>query len=286
MALVSAASLVGTAYARGTGVAAVDVSTLEQAEGVLLGAEQAGLPVILQVSQATATFHLGDPGALAAALGALARTSLVDVGLHLDRATADGLLHRAAEYGFSSVQVDAGDRPEGEGVGVLAEGVRWGHRHGLLVQGELPPADNEPVDRPAIDAPTEPERAADFVAQSGVDALVLGAGPGPNDGTRAASESVDVERIRRLAGAVSVPLVWRPAAGVPQPAMAPAVTAGVTVVCFGAVTTLALTRAIRQQLRDLPDVHDPRQYLAPARKAVAAVSAELVATVGLAPASR
>ena len=60
--LVSTADLLADAYARGTGLAALNVITLEHAEGTVLGAEQAGLPVVLQVSQNAAKFHLGRPG--------------------------------------------------------------------------------------------------------------------------------------------------------------------------------------------------------------------------------
>lgn len=283
MALVPAAALVGAAYGRGGGVAAVEVITLEHAEGIVLGAEQAGLPVILQVSQAAATFHLGDPAPLAAALAALAKTSLVDVALHLDRATAEGLLHRAADCGFSSVGIDAGGRPYAEAVDLVAEAVRWGHEQGLWVQSELGAvgADDELKSAQGGGVATEPGRAADFVSRTGVDALAVGVGL---DGADTAVADLDL--IRRLAAAVPVPLVARGPAGVPQPVMAPAVTAGVTTVVFGPVTTRAMTRVIRQHLHDLPDVHDPRQYLAPARKAVSAVVAELIATVGLAPSCR
>ncbi|MBF6949433.1 class II fructose-bisphosphate aldolase, partial [Acinetobacter baumannii] len=100
MSLVSTRALLDDAYARGTGVAALNVITLEQAEGTVLGAEQAGLPIILQVSQNAAKFHLDDPAPLAAALAALARASLVDVSLHLDHVTRADLLHRTAECGF------------------------------------------------------------------------------------------------------------------------------------------------------------------------------------------
>lgn len=282
MALVPAATLVRGAYGRGGGVAAVEVVTLEHAEGIVLGAEQAGLPVILQVGQAAATFHLGDPAPLAAALAALAKTSLVDVALHLDRATEDGLLYRAADCGFSAVGVDPGRRPYAEAVDLVAEAARWGREQGLWVQAELGQvnADGELESAQGGGVTTDPEQAADFVLRTGVNALAVGIGL-----DRADDVAADLDLIRRLAAAVPVPLVALGPAGVPQPVMGPAVTAGITTVVFGPVTTRAMTRVIRQHLHDLPDVHDPPQYLAPARKAVSAVVAELIATVGLAPSS-
>ena len=137
MTLATTADLLADAYARGTGLAALNVITLEHAEGTVLGAEQAGLPVVLQVSQNAAKFHLDDPAPLTAALLALARTSLVPVSLHLDHVTQVDLLHRAAECGFSSVMFDAGPLPYEENVSSTREAVAWGHEHGLLVEAEL-----------------------------------------------------------------------------------------------------------------------------------------------------
>ena len=137
MTLVSTADLLADAYARGTGLAALNVITLEHAEGTVLGAEQAGLPVVLQVSENAAKFHLDDPAPLTAALLALARSAQVDVSLHLDHVTRVDLLHRTAECGFSSVMFDAGPLPYEENVAATREAVAWGHEHGLLVEAEL-----------------------------------------------------------------------------------------------------------------------------------------------------
>lgn len=278
MTLVSTVALLEPAYARGGGLAAIDVSTLEQAEGAVLGAEQAGLPVILQVSQDTSRFHLGDPAPFAAALAALARTSLVEVSLHLDHVTDTGLLHRAAECGFSSVLFDAGPRSYAENVTATAEAVAWGHAHGLLVEAELgyvvTPDEGEAEVESAhlTGVRTDPDQARAYVAATGLDALAVAVGL-----------PLDLDLVADLAAAVPVPLVLHGTADVPQPAIRDAVTAGLTTISFATLTTVAMTRVIRRHLHDLPDVHDPRQYLAPARQAVSTVVAELVATVGLAP---
>src|SRR3954452_22512792 len=285
MSLVATADLIADAYARGTGIAALNVITLEQAEGTVLGAEQAGLPVILQVSQKAARFHLDDPGPLAAALAVLARTSLVDVALHLDHVTQVGLLHRTVECGFSSVMFDAGPLPYDENVAVTRDAVAWGHEHGLLVEAELGYVGGKASQAEVESAHgkgvrTDPDQAAEYVAATGVDALAVAVGS--SHAMRTAEAELDLELVGRLRAAVDVPLVLHGSSGVPQPTIAAAVVAGMTKINIGTITTIAFTRRIRQHLADLPDVTAPRQYLAPARKAVSGVVAELVATVGLA----
>lgn len=288
MTLVTTARLLGDAYAWGRGIAALNVITLEHAEATVLGAEQAGLPVILQVSQNAAKFHLDDPAPLAAALGVLARTSLVDVALHLDHVIpvpGGGLLRRTAECGFSSVMVDAGPLPYAENVAATREAVVWGHEHGVLVEAELgyvggkAAQEQDQVESAhASGVRTDPDQAAAYVAATGVDALAVAVGS--RHAMTTADAELDLELIGRLRAGVAVPLVLHGSSGVPQPMIADAVAAGITKVNIGTITTVAFTRAIRQHLADLPDVNDPRQYLTPARRAVSTVVAELVSTVG------
>ena len=283
MTLVSTAALLQDADARGTGVAALNVITLEQAEGTVLGAEQAGLPVILQVSQNAAKFHLDDPGPLAAALAVLARTSQVEVSLHLDHVTRTSLLHRAAECGFSSVMFDAGPLPYEENVATTREAARWGHEHGLLVEAELGYVGGKASQVESAHGDgvrTDPDQAREYVAETGVDALAVAVGS--KHAMTTAEAELDLDLVARLREAVSVPLVLHGSSGVPQPTIAAAIRAGITKVNIGTITTIAFTRPIRQKLADLPKLNDPRQYLEPARTSVSAVVAEMVATVALA----
>jgi fructose-bisphosphate aldolase, class II len=283
MTLVTTGALLSDAYARGRGVAALNVITLEHAEATVLGAEQAGLPVVLQVSENASKFHLGDPAPLTAALAALARASLVDVSLHLDHVTDVGLLHRSAECGFSSVMFDAGPLPYEENVAATRDAVAWGHEHGLLVEAELGYVGGKETQVESAHSDgvrTDPDQAREYVAETGVDALAVAVGS--KHAMTSAEAELDLDLVARLRAAVDVPLVLHGSSGVPQPTIAAAIEAGMTKVNIGTITTIAFTRAIRQHLADVPKVNDPRQYLAPARKAVSAVVAEMVATVGLA----
>jgi fructose-bisphosphate aldolase class II len=72
MSLVATASLVDHARAEGRGVAAFNVITLEHAEGIVQGAERAGTPVILQISENAVKSHGGRLEPIAAATVAVA----------------------------------------------------------------------------------------------------------------------------------------------------------------------------------------------------------------------
>ena len=83
MPLVKTADLVTP----GRGIVAFNVITLEHAEAIVAGAEEAGTPVICQISENAVAFHHGRLKPIAAATAAIAEASSVPVGLHLDHVT-------------------------------------------------------------------------------------------------------------------------------------------------------------------------------------------------------
>src|SRR5690625_7266263 len=85
MAITSTREMMDAAYRAGTGVGAFNVLHLETAEALVDAAEQAELPVILQISENGVKFHSSLTPIAAAAL-AIARESTAGVAVHLDHA--------------------------------------------------------------------------------------------------------------------------------------------------------------------------------------------------------
>lgn len=266
MPLTTTADLVGSAASTGRAVLAFNVVTLEQVEGVLAGAERAGHPVILQVSENAVAFHGGRVGALAAACRAAAEDSGARASLHLDHATDLDLVASAAAHGFSSVMVDASRLPHDENVAVTARAARALHEQKLFVEAEL----GEVGGKDGAHAPgvrTDPGEAAAFVAATGVDALAVAVGSSHAMATRTAR--LDHDLVARLHAAVPVPLVLHGSSGVPADELRRAVAAGMTKVNVGTLLGQAFTAAVRERLAADPSATDPRRYLREARDAVA-----------------
>ena len=80
MPLVRSVSLLNAAVRGGSAIGAFNVITLEHVEAVLLGAEQAARPVILQISENAVRFHGGQVRPLARAASEAAATCAVDSG--------------------------------------------------------------------------------------------------------------------------------------------------------------------------------------------------------------
>ncbi|MGV9801143.1 class II fructose-bisphosphate aldolase [Mycobacterium sp. NPDC003449] len=278
MPLVTTTDLIARAASGDTGVAAFNVVTLEHAEGIVEGAQRAGAPVILQVSENTVAFH-GALGPLSAALLALAADARVPVSLHLDHVEAPDLWQQAPEAGYSSVMVDGGALPYADNVAVTAGAAARLHTHGLAVEAELGYVGGKDTQVTSAHAPgvrTDPAQAAEFVAATGVDALAVAVGSSHAMTSRTAE--LDLDLIAALRGTVPVPLVLHGSSGVPDETLRAAVRAGIAKVNIGTALNIAYTGAVRTVLAT-DDGVDPRRSLRAARVAVADAVAHLIDVV-------
>lgn len=280
MPLVPVRDLLAAASAGSGALLAFNVVTLEHVQGVVAGAERAGRPVVVAVSENAVRYAGGDPAPLAAAAVAVAQRSATPVGLHLDHVEDEQLLRRTAEIGFSSVMVDASALPYDANVAKTRAAVAWAAGHGVLVEAELGQVggkDGRVLDAHAPGARTDPREAAAFVAATGVQALAVAVGSSHAMTSRTAS--LDLELVAALASAVDVPLVLHGSSGVPDDVLAAGVAAGLVKVNVGTLLGVAFTRAVREVLAD-EAVVDPRRYLRPAREAVAAQVERTLALLG------
>ncbi|CAM5443458.1 class II fructose-bisphosphate aldolase [Streptomyces abikoensis] len=277
MPLVRTADLVTGARAAGGAVFAFNVITVEHAEAVAAGAEAAGRPAILQISENAVKFHGGRVGPIAAATAAVAAASTACLALHLDHVEDEHLLRRAHTHGFGSVMFDASKLPYGDNVKATAEAVRWGHERDIWVEAELGRVGGKAGDAHTPGVRTDPAEAAAYVADTGVDALAVAVGS-----THAMSErtaTLDHALITALRDAVPVPLVLHGSSGVPDAELRRAVAAGMTKINVGTALNKAFTGAVRAFLEAHPSTLDPRSYLTPARAAMTETVAGFLRTV-------
>ncbi|MBB5870686.1 fructose-bisphosphate aldolase class II [Allocatelliglobosispora scoriae] len=265
-------SLVPTASLIGEPIAAFNVITLEHAEAIVAGAEAAGRPVILQISENAVKFHGGRLGPIAAATRAVAELASVPCALHLDHVESVELLKQAPEHGFSSVMFDASSHDDAANVARTADAVHFGHLHGLWVESELGKVGGKdgsaPLSAHAPGARTDPADAAAYVAATGVDGLAVAVGSSHAMTSRDAA--LDHELIAALRAAVGVPLVLHGSSGVSDAEIRRAVAGGLIKINVGTALNIAFTTAARARLDADPQLVDPRRYLSTARDAMAA----------------
>jgi fructose-bisphosphate aldolase, class II len=252
------------ASGRPGGLAAFNVIELEHAEAIVAGAEAAGRPVVLQISENTVAFH-GTLAPLALACLRIAAESDVPVVVHLDHAVRRDLVIEAVELGIPSVMFDASALDYDENVAATAEVARWCHERDVWVEAEL----GEVGGKDGVHAPgarTEPAQAAAYVAATGVDALAVAVGSSHAMLTRDAQ--LDNALIKAIAAAVTVPLVLHGSSGVPDEGLVDAVRHGMVKINIATQLNKVLTGAVRAVLAEDQTGVDPRRWMGPARSAV------------------
>jgi fructose-bisphosphate aldolase class II len=275
MALTGAGEIVRAAAARGTGACAFNVIGIEHAEGIVAGAQAAGVGVILAISDNCVRYH-GALEPVAAATLAIARAASVPVGVHLDHATGSDLVRAAVGAGISSVMFDASGLDYAANVAATAEVAAWCHDRCAWIEAEL----GEIGGKDGVHAPgarTRPDEAAVYVAATGVDALAVAVGSSHAMLTRDAI--LDLELIKQLSAAVPVPLVLHGSSGVPDGTLAAAVQAGLTKINIGTQLNKVFTAAVRDALAADEGAVDPRTYGAVGRDAIAQEVARLMSAL-------
>jgi len=266
------ADLLADARSAGVALGSFNVIALEHAEAIVEGAERAGAPVVLQLSQNTVAYHRAlEP--IASACLAIARSAAVPALVHLDHATDRALVEQAVALGIESVMFDASTLGHDANLAATRNVTAWCHERGVAVEAELGEVGGKDGVH-AAGARTDPGDAAAYVAATRVDALAVAVGSSHAMLTKEAV--LDDGLIAAIAARVQVPLVLHGSSGVPDAGLASAVRHGITKVNLATTLNAALTSAVRAALAADPALVDPRRYLGPGRDAVAAEVSRLL----------
>lgn len=259
--LADTAVLARDCAARKVGLAAFNVVLLDHAAAFVDAAENTGLPLVLQLSQNAVKYHGGRLRPLGRALIELAAASTVPVSVHLDHAESTDLCREAVELGFTSIMYDGSKLPDAQNRETTAEITAFAHEHGVSVEAELGEVGGKNgVHDPS--ARTNPEDAAQFVADTGVDLLAVAVGSSHAMATREAV--LDNQLIAAIHELVPVPLVLHGSSGVPDEGMVAAIQAGMTKINVSTHLNVVFTQGVRQILDENPKIVDPRKYVGPA----------------------
>jgi fructose-bisphosphate aldolase, class II len=258
------------------GVGAFNTTLLEHAEALVTGAEAAGAPLVVQISENAVRYH-GGLRPLALATLDLARSATVPVVVHLDHAEDVDLVHEAVALGLTSVMFDGSRLPDDENRATTRRVVAHCHAHGVAVEAEL----GEVGGKDGVHAPgvrTDPEQAARFCAETGVDSLAVAVGTSHAMASRDAV--IDLDLVAAIADRVPVPLVLHGSSGVADEVLRTVVTRGMTKVNIATHLNRVFTEVVRERLAAEPTLMDARRYVAPARDAMATEVERLIRLLG------
>lgn len=265
MSRTNSEKLVLEAKASAGAVGAFNVILLEHAEALVSGAEQADLPVILQISENCSHYHHGLKPISVATI-AIAETSRVPVSVHLDHAESEELVREALDLGFDSIMFDGSKLPYAENIAASARIAELCLRYGASLEVEI----GEVGGKDGVHAPgvrTNPLEAKAFAEATGAHLLAVAVGSSHAMTTRDAS--LDFELIAEIAQAVPIPLVLHGSSGVNDSDIKRAVKTGMSKINIATHLNNIFTHQIREALGANPQLVDPRKYIAPARSSLA-----------------
>ncbi len=305
MALISMRQLLDHAAEHAYGVPAFNVNNLEQMRAIMEAADKTDSPVIVQAS-AGARKYAGAPFLRHLILAAIEEFPHIPVVMHQDHGVSPAVCQRSIQLGFSSVMMDGSLGEDGKtpmdyayNVEVTRQVVQFAHACGVSVEGEIGclgsletgmAGEEDGIGAEGVldhaQLLTGVDEAANFVADTGVDALAIAIGTshGAYKFTRPPTGDIlSIQRVKEIHaripnthlvmhGSSSVPQDWlkiinshggaiKETYGVPVEQIVEAIRFGVRKVNIDTDLRLAATGAIRRHLAAHPEEFDPRKYL-------------------------
>ena len=290
MGLVTLEEVLSRAGSGGYAVGAFNFSNLEYLTGALEAAVELDSPIIVQTTEGAIKYAGLD------LLAALARTAAaglsIPVVLHLDHGKDINVIRGAIEAGYTSVMIDASDKPFSENLAATREVVEMAGKKGVSVEAELGRLkgleDHIEVDE-ADAFLVDPKEAEQFAAETGLHALAPAVGTAHGAFKYKGQAQIDFGRIAEVKKVTGLPLVLHGASGVPDWIVEKATRYGAELPGVKGVPDELITRAIqtginkinvdtdlrlaglgalRETLHDSPAEFDPRKIFGPVRQAV------------------
>jgi len=248
------------------------------ARTILETAEAKRAPVILMVLDGDLSAHGGAGWFYSVGqIKAVADYHKIPIALHLDHSDNLDAIRRAIQHGCTSVMIDGSKLPFDENVALTKAAVAIARPRGVAVEGELGHVGGMDLAEShcAENVLTDPEQIARFVEQTGVDALAVSIGTA--HGVYRSEPALNIERLKELDAASTVPLVLHGGSGTPDDQIRAAVRAGICKMNVYTDQRIAMYRGLKEAAGafDRPDPL-PQDMFGPMKRELAAVVAEKI----------
>ena len=257
MALIRMDEVLHAARAEGRAVAAFNCWDSNSIHAATLAAQRTGQPVIIQASPAEE--HYCGAKAFRAMAEWFAEATGVTAAIHLDHASTLEHVETYLKAGFRSVMLDGSRHPYDENVRLTRQTVELARDFGACVEGELGKVlglegDVEVPEGEA--AQTDPDEAAQFVAETGVDCLAVAVGT--IHGVYRGKPEINLDRLASIASKVSIPLVLHGGSGTPEDLIRECIRLGIAKVNI-------YTELMQAWLGGLREIMGPNTFPAPGK---------------------
>lgn len=246
--------LLRDAQAGGYAIGYFEVWNLESTRALVEVAEEERAPLIVGFNGGLIGEHDGLEYYAALARAAVEKSRVPAVSL-LNEPVDFRQVMQGLRLGFTAVMVDFSDQPFRRNVDLTRRVVEVCHPMGVAVEAQLdriPSAEDGMPPRDIGKHLTDPDRAARFLEETGVDALSVSVGN--VHGLYKGKAKLDYERIRRLRS-LGVPLVLHGGTGISDEDVGEAVEAGIAKINLGYELRQAFLRGVREGLEEMPGAY-------------------------------
>ncbi len=250
MTLATLSQVLQPAYSEGYAVAGLVCLGWEDMRAYVSAAEAEECSLILQAGPSCRE-HTPLP-VLGAMFRTLAEAATVPVVAHLDHGYSAEDCRIAIESGFTSVMYDGSRKPLAENIVETTRIAEMAHAAGVSCEGEIGFVGYDQGD---ASEGTDPQEAARFAHETGVDAMAISVGNVHLQQNQ--QGGLDENRIREIEAVTSLPLVIHGGSGIP-PAQRQRLAHGSAICKFNIGTELRMVfgAALRATLASDPNVFD------------------------------
>ncbi|KNF09748.1 fructose-bisphosphate aldolase Fba [Gottschalkia purinilytica] len=277
--LVTGRELLDDAQKNGYAVGAFNVNNMEIVQAIIEAAEETKSPVILQASQGGLKYAGVEYIAELAKIAA--RNASVPVAIHLDHGTDFNQIMKCIRYGFTSVMIDGSKYALEDNIAITKKVIEVASPVGVSVEAELGKIggteDDITVDEREATF-TDPDEAAKFVEETGVDslAIAIGTAHGPYKG----EPKLDFDRLKTIRERIAIPIVLHGSSGVPEESLKKAISIGVSKINIDTDVRMAFAKGVTKVITGNPNEYDPRKILGPAKEEMRKAIAEKMIIFG------
>ncbi len=255
--LVNMKEILSVANERNFAVPAFNIGTCQLLKAVIECCEEKKAPVILAIHPKELNFQ-GDSAM--AAMRDAAHNASVPVCIHMDHSsTIEDIMH-AVRTGFTSVMMDASDKPFEENMRLSKQVADLVHPLGISVEAEIGTIGTTGNDAEGGTSEiiyTDPDDVVKFVEATGIDCLAIAIGTAHGIYPKGFKPHLKLDLLTEIKKKATVPLVLHGGSANPDEEIAESVKRGVNKINISSDTKDALYQELRKTLFNDPKIREP-----------------------------
>ncbi|MCO8269077.1 ketose-bisphosphate aldolase [Actinoplanes sp. TRM 88003] len=263
-------------------VPAFNISDWAMFRGIVDISEQTNAPLIVAIHPDEVA-HIGReliPGIIARA-----HTSTVPIAIHWDHGATYEQALQAAQFGFTSVMIDASMKPFDENLAITRKVTESAHVLGISVEGELGTiGGNDTYAEGGSDTIiyTDPDDAVTYVRETGVDSLAIAIGTFHGMYPADMKPELKLDLLKEIKGKVGIPLVLHGGSGNPDDEIREAARTGINKINISTDIKVAYHSKMREILGNDPKTREPNAIQPACIAAMNEVAAQKIELFGAA----